>query len=152
MKTPTQKGFTLTELLVAVFVGSIVILAATSVLASGQTFWNQAWKHVSFQRDGSYAMLRITRPIRAGKNAELDSSGTSIKIYREIDWIRFFFDPEAKQLKCEVQNQQIYTVIENVLDLKFTKNDCRIGIDLKLEEDNLQMHCSTMIMMRNYGE
>ena len=152
MKTKSQKGFTLIELIIAAAAGAILVLAAGTVLFIGHTSWDKAWKKVNLQREASYAMLRMSGPIKAGSSAELENDGKAIKIYREGGWIRFFLDENSSDLKCEIEGQENETIItDNVEDLQFNAADKTVGIDLKLKKDNFQNHFTLTVMMRNYG-
>lgn len=152
MKTKRQKGFTLIEVTIGSVAGIIVILAAGTALVSGHMFWNKAWEKANLQRDASYAMLRISGPIKAGRSAELESDGKAIKIYREADWIRFFLEEGSSDLKCEIEGEEPQTVLNGkVEDVTFTLQGNLLGIDLKLKKDNFQIHLVSTVMMRNYG-
>ena len=153
MKTKGPKGFTLIEILIVIAIGAILLSAIGVVLVSGHIFLNRAWKSVGLQRDASYAMLRMSHSIKAGRSAELENYGKGIKIYRETDWIRYFLEDGSKDLKCEIEGGQPQIVVNgNVEDLGFTLEAYKIGIDLTLKKDNLQNHFVSTVMMRNYGE
>lgn len=153
MKRKVHKGFTLIELIIAIFTGSIVILGAGTILFFGQKTWNSTWQRASLQRDASYAMLRISRPLKSGRFAELDSGGEAIKIYREKDWISFSLDRADKNLNCTIEGGNPRTVLKgNVEDLQFKIADNTVRVELRLREDNLQTHFVSTVMMRNYGQ
>jgi len=152
MRGRGRKGFTLVELALVMVIGAIMILAAGIVLWSGQILWNKAWSKVNLQRDASYALNRMSRSIRGGSSAELESTGKGIKIYREADWIRFFLDESTNDIKCQVEGREPETVINgNIESLGFSIEGNKIGIDLKLKKDNLQDYVVSTVMMRNYG-
>ena len=158
MKTKTQKGFTLVEVMVGTVAGAIVLLAAGTALVAGQTFWNKAWAKANLQRDASYAVLRISRSIRAGNSATVEDDGTALRIYTEGGWIRFSAVPDTKGLRLDYGNKGSETIhsFETILngnleDLEFTVEANRVGIDLKVKKDNLQNDFLSTVMMRNYG-
>ena len=152
MKTKKQKGFTLIELVISIIAGLIVLLAAGTALLAGHRVLNEAWGKVNIQRDASYAMLKINHSIRAAKSVEVESDAKAIKIYREADWIRFFLDEESNDLKCEIEGEELQTVVNgNVEDLEFTKEANRVRIGLKLKKGNFQNHFVSTVMMRNYA-
>jgi len=151
MKTKIQKGFTLVEVLIAIITGLIVLLAAGMVTVTGHRTWNEAWKKVNLQRDASYAMLRISSTIKAGKSAEVVNDGQALKIYRDADWIRFFLVQGTKNLKCQSEGRP-ETITNNKMEyLNFNIEGNTVGVYLKLKEDNLQTHLTSTVMMRNYG-
>jgi len=152
MKTKVQKGFTLVGLMIGIVAGIIVLLAAGTILVTGQTFWNEAWEKASLQRDASYAMLRISHSIKAGRSARIEGDGKAIKIYREADWIRFFLDEGSNNLKCEIEGAEPQPIVnDNVEDLEFSIEANKIRISLKLKKGNLQNHLVSTVMVRNYG-
>jgi len=151
MKRKGQKGFTIIELMIGIVTGTIVILAAGMILFYGQKSWNNTWKRANLQRDASYAMQRISLPIKAGMNAELEGDGNAIKIYRATDWIRFFLE-QNNNLKCEIEGEGPQTIINGKMEaLQFNVTGNTVIIELKLREDNLQTHFVSTVMMRNYG-
>jgi len=152
MKTKRQRGFTLIEVTIGSVAGVIVILAAGTALVFGHMFLNKAWEKANLQRDASYAMLRISGPIKAGRSAELESDGKAIKIYREADWIRFFLEEGSSDLKCEIEGGEPQIVLDGkVEDVTFTLQGNLLGIDLKLKKDDFETHLVSTVMMRNYG-
>ncbi len=152
MKRKRQKGFTLIELIIAIIIGTIVILAAGTILVFGNRYWSNAWKKTNLQRDASYAMFRVSRAIQAGRSAQLEGDGQGLKIYNEGGWMRFFVIPEASMLtlKSDVGGS-IGTILEkNVEDLQFNVVGNKVTINLKLKQDDIQTHFASTVMMRNY--
>ncbi len=157
MKRKVQKGFTLIELTIAMLTGAIVIVAAGMILFYGQKSWNNTWKRVNLQRDTSYAMQRISRPIKAGSSAQIEGSGEGLRIYndKEGSWRRFFVQPASNNLMLKseiVGGNTTETILDDTVEaLQFNVTGTTVSIDLKLREDNLQTHFVSTVMMRNYG-
>jgi len=159
MKTKGQKGFTLIELTIAIITGTIVIVAVGSILFYGQKSWNNTWKRVNLQRDASYAMQRMTRPVKAGTSARVEANGRGLRIYNDIEgvWRRFFVQPAANNLMLKTaiigESLSDETILDGkVEDLQFNVTGTTVRIELKLREDNLQTHFVSTVMMRNYGQ
>ena len=160
MKRKRQKGFTLIELIIAIFTGTIVIVATGMILFFGQKTWNSTWDRTNLQRDASYAMLRMTRDIKAGTSAQVESNGDGLKILNGGDWVRFFTASGAKMLTLHretdgtsYQTALYETVLEdNVEAVKFNVTGSTVTIDLKMKEYNLDTHFASTVMMRNYGK
>jgi len=153
MKTKLQKGFTLAELICAIAATLIVILAGGAVLATSHISWNRSWKKVNLQRDASYAMLIISRHIKAGTSAVPEDDGKAIKIYKDANWIRISLDQGSNDLKCESGGKTADTIIRgNVEDLKFDVDNNKVTISLILKEDDLVTHFVSDATVRNYGE
>jgi len=157
MKRKVQKGFTLIELTIAMLTGAIVILAAGMILFYGQKSWNSTWKRVNLQRDTSYAMQRMSRPIKAGTSAQVEGSGEGLRIYndKEGSWRRFFVQPASNNLMLKseiVGGNTTETILDDTVEaLQFNVTGTTVSIELKLREDNLQTHFVSTVMMRNYG-
>ena len=157
MKRKVQKGFTLIELTIAMLTGAIVILAAGMILFYGQKSWNSTWKRVNLQRDTSYAMQRMSRPIKAGSSAQIEGSGEGLRIYndKEGSWRRFFVQPASNNLMLKseiVGGNTTETILDDTVEaLQFNVTGTTVSIVLKLREDNLQTHFVSTVMMRNYG-
>ncbi|MBC8470596.1 MAG: prepilin-type N-terminal cleavage/methylation domain-containing protein [Planctomycetes bacterium] len=160
MKRKRQKGFTLIELVIAIFTGTIVIVAAGMILFFGQRTWNSTWDRTNLQRDASYAMSRMTRDIKAGVSAQVESNGDGLKIFNGGDWVRFFTTSGAAMLtlKSETGGTSYQTALygtvleDNVEALKFNVTGNTVTIDLKMKDYNLETHFASTVMMRNYGQ
>ena len=155
MKRKRQKGFTLIELVIAMFTSAIVIVAAGMILFFGQKTWNSTWDRTNLQRDASYALLRMTRDIQAGASAQVESNGQDLKIFKGGDWVRYFAASEASKLalKSETGGGSSETIIEDNLEaVQFNVKGNTVTIDLKLKEYNLETHFASTVMMRNYGQ
>jgi len=152
MKRKGQKGFTLIELIIAIITGTIVILAAGSILFFANRYWSNAWKKTNLQRDASYAMFRISRAIQAGKSAQLEGDGKGLRIFNEGGWMRFFVTPGASMLtlKGDVGGSAGTILENNVEALQFNVEGNKVTINLKLKQDNIQTHFASTVMMRNY--
>ena len=151
MKIKGQKGLTLIELVCAILTTLILALAAGTVLTTSQVSWNRAWVKANLQRDASYAMLRISRHIKAGTLAEPENDGKAIKIYKGANWIRFFLEQDSKDLKYEPKGQTAETIIRgNVEDLQFDVDENKVRVSLMLKKGDLKTHFVSETMIRNY--
>lgn len=151
MKPKSRKGLTLMELVIAIAAGVVLVLAAGTILFIGQIFWNQAWKKVKLQRDASYAMLRMSRSIKAGTAAELADDGKTVIIYRSEDYIRFSWVEGQCDLRSQAEGKPEIIINNKVEDLQFNVDGNKVTIDLEVKEDNAQAHFISTVMMRNYG-
>ena len=155
MKRKRQKGFTLIELIIAIFAGIIVLVAAGMILFFGQRTWNSTWDRVDLQRDASYAMNRMSRDIKAGVSAQVESNGEGLKIFNGGDWVRFFTVSGGSMLalKRETGGGSSETVIEDSVEaVQFNVTGNTVTIDFKMKEYNLETHFASTVMMRNYGQ
>jgi len=153
MKRPKQKqkGFTLIELTITTLTGAIVIVAAGMILFFGQKTWNSTWDRTNLQRDTSYAMLRMTKDIKAGVNSQVEDSGSALKVFNGSDWVRYYTASSA--LKRDTSAGGSETILEDNLEaVQFNVAGNTVIIDLKLKEYNLGTHFASTVMMRNYGQ
>jgi len=153
MKIKKQKGFTLIELATAISVTLIMVVSTATVLTTSQDFWNSSWRKTNLQRDASYAMLKMSRHIKAGTSAETENVGKAIRIYKDAGWMRFFLEQESNDLKCELKEQTPETIISgSVEELEFEVDSNKVRINLVLKEGNLETHFVSEVMIRNYGK
>ncbi len=154
MKAKKQKGFTLMEVVIAMGISTIVILAGGAVLVASHTRWNKAWDDVNLQRDASHTMLELTRSIRASTSATVEANGTAIKIYdNDGGWKIFSLGSGDDNIQCEIEGQSPRTIIDrNLQGLQFNIEGNRVTIDLKLKKDNQQINLVSTVLMRNYGK
>ncbi len=158
MKRKGQKGFTLIELIIAMFTSTIVIVAAGSILFYGQKSWNKTLQKVNLQREASYAMKRMTRTIKAGTSAQVLANGKILSVYNDLEgnWRSFFVRPAPEELtlKTEIigENNTEATILDdNVEDVLFNVTGTTVSIELKLRKDDLQTHFVSAVMTRNCG-
>ena len=150
-KRHNQKGFTLLELTITTLTGAIVIVAAGMILFFGQRTWNSTWDRTNLQRDASYAMLRMTKDIKAGASAQIEDGGKGLKVFNGSDWVRYVTASGA--LKRETSGSGTQTVLDgNLQSLQFNLTGNTVTMDLKLKEYNLETHYASTVMMRNYGQ
>jgi len=155
LKSKSRPGLTLVELLVTVLAAMIVILSASVILVFGQNSLDSEWQKVNFQREASYAMLRIKQAIRIATRAELEDDGNVIKIYNSSGWIKYRFDPDQKNLLYQYDGEDEQILLEGVVESvtfeidPVSKNAVTFGLDLKNEE--CETRNSSKVMMRNYG-
>lgn len=152
MKVKRAKGFTLVELATAIPTALIVLIAVGTILIADHTFWNTSWSRVNFQRDASYAMFRINHHIKGGTFAETEDEGRSVKIYKGVNWIRFFLEQGSRDLKYEIEGQDPETIISSsVEELKFEVDSNKVKVNLVLKKDGLETHLVSEVVLRNYG-
>ncbi len=152
MKTKSQKGYTLIELLVAIIAGAIVILAAGVVIVSGHTSWNKAWKAVNLQRNASYAMLVMSQSIKEANSVTVDANNKAMTITDAAgNTTRFSWNIGQDTLRSWVGTGSPSTVIDDVQYLQFNKDDVNdtVTIDLRMLDGSVQACFVSTVMRRN---
>ena len=147
---------TLVELLAVVVITMIVFLSVGAGLYAGHRYWNEAWEQVNLQRDASYAMNIITRPIKKATNATVSDDDDSVLTIENQNGSRITFSlesdtPETKKLQRQISESNPHKIIGNVEDLVFNVDGNRVRIYIQLKKDDLDLSLASTIMMRNYG-
>jgi len=156
IKTRSRRGITLVELLVVVVITMIVFLSIGSGLYAGHRCWNEAWKKVNLQRDASYAMNIITRPIKGATSvtvAEDDDSVLAIDSFggRQTTFSMEPDTPETGKLLRQFAEANPHKIIGNVEDLVFIVDGNRVRIFIRLKQEDIEVALASTVMMRNYG-
>ena len=152
MNTKKYKGMTLVELMVAVLIGVIVIIGASSVIGGGYKSLNKGFKRVSLQRDASYAMYVFSLPIKEATGATIGEEDSMVTIdNRDGTKTSYYLDSTDKELKRRKDENTPNVIIKNVENLGFTLDGNRVHINMLLKKDDLLVDFTSTIMMRNYG-
>ena len=148
-----QDGFALIEVVIAMGISLIVLLAVGAVLAASHTRWNSTWSKVNLQQETSYVMLTLSHSIKKGASAREENNGQAIRIYdTDGSWVEYTFKSDADTLEYQIQDQSTQTLIDGyVEDLRFEVEDNKVGIDLTLKQGDQEVHLDSTVQMRNYG-
>ncbi|MFC1636400.1 PilW family protein [Planctomycetota bacterium] len=153
MKAKQKGGFTLIEVVIAMGISLIVLLAVGAVLVASHTRWNDAWVKVNLQQDASYVMHELSKSIKEAASATVEDNGKKIQIYdTDGNWVKYTFNANTDTLQYQVQEQSTQTLIDGyVEDLEFNVEDNKVKIDLTLKKDDQEVHLDSTVQMRNYG-
>jgi prepilin-type N-terminal cleavage/methylation domain-containing protein len=148
-------GFTLVEMLTAVALGCIVILATALVMVFGQQSYNRNWQQANLQRDTANAMLRIKQSIRVATASVLDADNEEIKIFRPTGWIIFRYEAGQKDLRYQLEGQEEETLLDGtVSNATFAidaSNHKTVTVNLQLTKGPCKTKMTSTTLMRNYG-
>jgi Tfp pilus assembly protein PilW len=156
IKTKNRQGATLVELLVVVVITMIVLLSVGSGLVAGNRCWNEAWKKVNLQRDASYAMNIISRPVKEATSVTVPEDDDSVLTIDNYGGGRTTFSlasdtPETNRLQRQFAESNPHKIIGNVEDIVFNVDGNRVRIFIRLKQDDLEVALASTVMMRNYG-
>jgi type II secretory pathway pseudopilin PulG len=153
VRAKKQGGFALIEVIIAMGISLIVLLAVGGVLAASHTRWNNTWGKVNLQQDGSYIMLALSQAIKEAASATVEGNGKRIQVYdTDGNWVKYIFRPNDKQLRYRMEGQSAKILNDGyVEDLRFSVEDNKVGIDLTLKMDDQEVHLDSTVQMRNYG-
>lgn len=139
------------ELMVAMMVAAIGILAISWILVLNQTSWGEANARLKLQRDAYYALLKIEHLLREASSAgkpriSILDKGSALKIGQD----KFFID-ENNNLIFQVGESNPELVIEGDSGTKFnvSHDEGMIKITLDLVRGELKDVITTSVMPRN---
>jgi len=165
-----QKGFSLIELMVAVVILGLIILALVTFFTGGTKAWVAGQSQLEAQRNARQAMDIMVREIREASDIKQDS--TSHKIIFETPWsadLKYSWsgdeeDPILRGANPLINNvQSLNFEYFNSLDEKITElpisiinapKISKIHIDLKVDVDkdnNPDITLNADVNLRNYG-
>jgi Tfp pilus assembly protein PilW len=156
IKTKNRRGVTLVELLIVVIITMIVFLSIGTGLVAGNRCWNEAWKKVNLQRDASYAMNIISRPVKGATSVTVSEDDDSVLTIDSFGGGRITFSlasdtPQANRLQRQFAESNPHKIIGNVEDVVFNVDGNRLRIFLRLKQDDIEVALASTVMMRNYG-
>ena len=121
----SQRGFTLVELLVAISVGSVVMLATFSMLDTSVTLTDKTTKRVDATQRGRLAMYQITRALGSqvcpnATTSAIVGSGTAGQVASDQYQVDFWmftgstgFTPERHVIRWDTNTNSIIETVYN---------------------------------------
>jgi Tfp pilus assembly protein PilV len=150
-----QAGLALVEIIITGVAAMIIIIAVSIILVYGQNSLDSELRRVDFQRNASYAMLRMRQAIRCAKKAELEDDGNIIKIYNNSGWVKYRFDPDNKNLLFQFDGENEQILLEGIVESATFQiepvNQNAVSYGFTLKNGDLESQNASTTMMRNYG-
>lgn len=140
-----RKGFTLVEMMVAVIILSIFIVAVGMILTSSWGFWNDGWQQVLLQRDASYAFARIEKVVRRGSSVTFLSGGTGLQVIRNGTQI---FQSGGGTLQL-IEGGNVEEIVSGVQSINFSTSGNTVSVTLTLTDGSSNVNFRTTIFLRN---
>jgi type II secretory pathway component PulJ len=141
------------EIMVALGIGSIVLLAIAVVLVGGQRTLDRTLQQANLQRDASRAMLQIKQCIRFATSATTNSDGNEVTIQSTGGWAKFRFIQAQKDLRYQLEGEDEQTLLDGIVENAAFEIDPATGkmitVDLKLQNNGYETRISSTTMMRN---
>ena len=151
IKQANRTGLTLREIIAALSIGVIAFLATSLIFVSAQKSWERTMEHANIQKEASFAMLAMKRSIRIGTQAKLDDNGLGFKIYRSTGWIRFWYEPEQKNLRYQFEGQDEQTLLSGIVEnATFGVSDNSVTVGIVLNKNSCGARLLSTTTMRNY--
>jgi len=131
----TNAGMTMVEVLIAGFVGTVVLLAAFTMYLTSMETWNLSGARLALQRNGDRAVKRIAFDIRHGDTVIVGADSTSIIVTRTISGATAVQATYALT-GDQVVNQHGTVLTGDVTDLRFSSgNGAKVRISMTLADD-----------------
>ena len=126
-------GFTLIELMVAVALAVVLFFGLASLYMLMNDSWERGSSLVNLQRDGSYAMMKLTTTIRAGSAAIIaPSTQLTVKDAGNTTIGRFYLESGDQSLRDDSGNKVIPSLVDSLV---FTQSGPTIYVELMLADD-----------------
>lgn len=142
-------GFTLVEMMVAVIVLSIFIVAVGMILSSSWGFWNDGWQQVLLQRDASYAFASVEKVVRSGSSATILDGGTGLEVIKDgtSGWTKNF--QSGGGVLQLVEGSETKDIISRVQSINFSISGNTVSVTLTLTDGSSIVDFRTTIFLRN---
>ena len=144
-----RKGFTLVEMMVAVIILSIFIVAVGMILTSSWGFWNDGWQQVILQRDASYAFASIEKVVRSGSSATVLAGGTGLQVIKNgtSGWTKNF--QSGGGVLQLVEDGETKNIVGGIQSINFAISGNTVLITLTLTDGSSIVDFRTTILLRN---
>jgi len=141
-------GFALVELMIAMIVAGIGILAVSWILILNQSSWKEGNAKLELQRDTYYAILRIEHELKPANLSDVVCHSSELVI--DNNGKRFFLGSDGLHFQ-KSSSDSSELVVEGDTGTEFhvaTSNDV-VNINFTLVRGNLESFITTSVMPRN---
>ena len=143
-----QKGFSLIEMMVVVFILGLIILALVTFFTGGIKSWVAGQSQLEAQRNARQAMDRMVREIREAYEA---TTKNDTKIVFDTPWVIGI----TYELLSNTINRNNIPLINNVSNLDFdypSLSKVHILLEVDVDDDGYpDITLNTDVNFRNYG-
>ena len=141
-------GFTLIELMIAMIVAGIGILAVSWILLLNQSSWKEGNAKLELQRDTYLAMLKIEYELRLASLADVTTSDSTLVI--DTNGKKFFL--QSDDLLFQSSSDSPWEVVvegDTGTDFDADISNDVVNINFTLVRGNLESFMTTSVMPRN---
>lgn len=141
-------GFTLVELMIAMIVASVGILAVSWILLLNQRSWKEGNAKLELQRDTYYAILRMEHELKPASLSDVVCNSSQLII--DNNGKRFFLGSDDLHFQ-ESSSDSSELVVEGDTGTEFdvTASNDVVNIKFTLVRGNLESFITTSVMPRN---
>lgn len=149
-------GFTLTELLTAVSISTIILIIAGMIIRSSISSWKRGQRKIGLDNDAAYAVSMMERHLRESSRVEIAENGERIDIFtigNDSPVRSFYKSNDNLMTENLVAGTSMYIISEaSVTGLTFSTGTINTAISLELslrdEEKNLDSTSRSTIEQR----
>jgi len=160
-----RKGLTIIELMVALAIGTVLILIVGLIHTTTLNFWSRGNDRVFLQEESSFIFTYLEKPIREASGASVENGGKSLILTKEIlegnpGWVKRFYR-EGNSLKYKVDEEESKVLISGrlqsiafTLPAKDTSGEDipgGVGIEMVLQKGKEEFSFQKTVVMRNLG-
>jgi len=141
-------GFTLIELMIAMIVAGIGILAVSWILLLNERSWKEGNAKLELQRDTYLAMLKIEHELRPAILADVTTSDSTLVI--DTDGKKFFLESDGLHFqKSSSDSSELVVEGDNGTEFHVDTSNDVVNINFTLVRGNLESFITTSVMPRN---
>jgi len=130
-----ESGITTMEVMIAGFIGAIILLAAFSMYLTSMETWDLSGARLALQRNGDRTVKQMAFDIRHGDGVVVGADSTSISILRTVGGTTSTLAAYALT-GDQVVNDHGTVLTSDVTDLTFsTSNGVKVSISMTLADD-----------------
>jgi len=150
-----RKGLSLVELLVVIVVGTIAVVAVTSLVVESYRNWNLSIQKKSLQEELDLACYSIKGTVEEAKKVEIEDPGPSYgtKLVAEYDsvWQKEFYPRGTTLVIRNKETGEITTVIDSLSDISFQKESQSetILVNITVRKAGATLSNSFAVFLRN---
>jgi len=141
-------GFTLIELMIAMIVAGIGILAVSWILLLNERSWKEGNAKLELQRDTYLAILKIEHQLRPAILADVTTSDSTLVI--DTDGKKFFLESDGLHFqKSSSDSSELVVEGDNGTEFHVDTSNDVVNINFTLVRGNLESFITTSVMPRN---
>jgi prepilin-type N-terminal cleavage/methylation domain-containing protein len=156
-----KKGLSLIEMMVAVVILGLIILALVTFFTGGTKSWMAGQSQLKAQREARQAIDRMVREIREASDIKDSSTSSEINFNTpwstnlKYSWLGNKWDPILEGTNPLINNVQslTFTYFDNSGNSVVPESASKVHIDLKVDvdkDDNPDITLNTDVNLRNY--
>ncbi len=160
-----REGLTLIELMVALAIGTVLILIVGLIHTTALNLWSRGNDRVFLQEESSFIFTYLEKPIREASGASVEDEGKSLILTKEslegnLGWVkRFYQDGNSLKYKVDAEDSEVLisgrlqsiTFSHPAIDTSGKDVLGGVGIEMVLQKGKERFSFQKTAVMRNLG-